>query len=91
MAVITIAYSRVMFTFFEMADKTGTLGYCDMFALHDLGVAACAAELFASLQIRKVNLMVKNNFFKFHSSFQDSLVMAPFHQATFVGNFSPWF
>jgi hypothetical protein len=48
MAVVTIAYSGVMFAFFEMANKTGAFSNCNVFTLNNLGMAARAAESLAS-------------------------------------------
>ena len=91
MAVVTIAYSGVMFTFFEVANKAGAISNCNVFTLNNLGMAARAAESFASFQISKVNFVIKGNFFIFRHSFQEPLFVTTFPKTTFVRNFSPRF
>jgi hypothetical protein len=78
-----------MLALLEMADKAGAVSYCYVFTLDDLGMAACAPELFASFQVRKVNFMVKNNFFEFSCPFQKPFIMAAFAKTGFIRNLSP--
>lgn len=65
MAVGAIARLRVMLTLFKVTDEAGALGYGYMFSLDNLRMATCAAEAFASLQVREVDFMVEDNFFEF--------------------------
>jgi hypothetical protein len=60
----------IMLAFFEMADKTGAVGDSYVLSLNDLGMAACAAELFASLQVGEMNFVVKNDFVEIYLPFQ---------------------
>ena len=48
MAVITIAYSRIVLAFFEVADEATAFSNGYMFSLDNLRVADRAAEPFAS-------------------------------------------
>jgi hypothetical protein len=45
----TFADLGIMLALLEMADKTGAVSYCYVFTLDNLGMTACAPELFASL------------------------------------------
>ena len=85
----TFAYLGVMLTFFEMADKAGTVGDCDMFSLNNLRMAACASELLASFEVSKVDFMVEDDFVKFDLALENSLIVTSLSEAGFIGNFSP--
>jgi hypothetical protein len=68
--MVAVIDLRVMFTFFEVTDETGTLCDCNVFSLHDLGVTACALELFPSFEIFEVNFVVECDFVELDLSFQ---------------------
>jgi hypothetical protein len=69
MTVGTFADLGIMLALFEMADKTCAFSDSYVFTLDNLGMTACAPELFASFQVREVNFVVKNNFIKFNLAF----------------------
>jgi hypothetical protein len=90
MAVITIAYLRIMLAFLEVTDKATALCHGDVFSLDNLRMAACAAKLFASFEVLEMNFMVKDYFFEFRTAFQKPFIVTPFLETAFVRYFSPW-
>ena len=91
MAVRAFADFGIVLTFLKMTDETGAVCDCNVFSLNDLGVTACAAELFASFQVSEMNFVVKNDFVETNLSFQKSLVVATLAKAGFIRNFGPGF
>ena len=89
MTVGAFADLGVVLAFFEVTDEAGAIGYGDVIALDYLGMAGCAPELFSSFQIGKVNLMVKNDFFKLYLPFQQPFVMTSLAEAALVRYFRP--
>jgi hypothetical protein len=89
MTVGTFADLGIMLALLEMADKTCAFSDGYVFTLDNLGMTACAPELFASFQISKVNFVIKDYFFIFHQSFQEPFFMASFAKTAFIRNFSP--
>jgi len=69
MTVGTFDDLGIMLALLEMADITCAVSDGYVFTLDSLGMTACALELFASFQVRKVNFVVKNNFIKFNLAF----------------------
>jgi len=68
--MVAVIDLRVMLTFFEVTDETGTLGDSDVFSLNDLGMTACALELFPSFEIFEVDFVVECDFVELDLSFQ---------------------
>jgi hypothetical protein len=88
-AVRTLADFGIVLAFFEMTDETGAVRDRNVLSLDDLGMAACAAEPFASLQVSEMNGVVKHDFVETDLPLQKSFIMTPFAKTTFIRNFSP--
>lgn len=90
MAVRAIARLRVMLALLKVTDEAGALGHGYVFSLDNLRMAACAAEAFATLQVREVNFMVEDNFFEFLPALKKPFIMTSLTKAGFVRNLGPW-
>jgi hypothetical protein len=81
----------IVFALFEVADETGTLRDCDVLTLHNLRVTARALELFPSLEILEMDLVVEGDLFELHLTLKESFVMASFSETTVVPDLCPRF
>lgn len=89
MAVATLSDLGIMLALFEVANKTAAFCDRDVFTLDDLGMAARAPELFSSLEVLQVNLVVEHDFLELVQSLEESFVVTPCTKARFIGYFSP--
>jgi hypothetical protein len=80
---------------FEMAQETSAHGDGEVFTLHDLGVAAYAAELLATAELTQMRRVIETDFDRLdvagghtptHASFQEALLMATASQTTGIGD-----
>jgi len=91
MTVVAVIDPGIMFAFFKMTDETGTLSDGDVLSLNDLGMTACALELFTSFEVFEVDFVVERHFVELDDSFQEPFFVAAFPQATVISYFCPGF
>jgi hypothetical protein len=91
MTVAAVIDLGIMLAFFEMTYEARAFRDGDVFTLDDLGMAACALELFPSFEVLKMDFVVERDIIELHFSFQESFVMASFFETTIVPNFRPGF
>ncbi len=89
MAVCAFADLRIMLAFFEVTDKTGAVGYGDVFSLDDLRMTAGAAKLLAPPQVGEMDFVVEDDFIELHPAFQKPFVMAALPEAGFIRDLGP--
>jgi hypothetical protein len=89
--VVAVIDLGKMLAFFEVTDETRALRDCDVFPLHNLGMTACALELFPSSEILEMDLVIESDLVEQHLSFQEPFFVATFPQATVIPDLCPGF